>query len=200
MDTAASYVARRTCTVVNADGQRQTEEKPMSLTSYASTAAYVLIAEPGAGKTTAFKAEAETEGAVFVTVRDFRTFDDKSEWHGKTLFLDGLDESRAATVDGRTSLDDIRRKLERLGRPRFRLSCRWADWLAASDKDGLESVSPDGTVVVVRLEPLSERAIKDIVRKNHDVEDTAGFLADARERGSTGYCVTRRTSTCWRSW
>ena len=68
MDTATRYVAPRTCTVVDAGGQQQTEEKPMSLTGYAAAAAYVLIAEPGAGKTTAFKAEAATEGAVFVTV------------------------------------------------------------------------------------------------------------------------------------
>ena len=47
--------------------------------------------------------------------------------------------------------------LDDLGRPRFRLSCRWADWLAANDKEGLEKASPDGTVVVVRLDPLCER-------------------------------------------
>ena len=186
MDTTASYVAPRTCTPVDAGAQNQTGDESTPLTGYAGVAAYVLIAEPGAGKTTAFKTEAARAGAVFVTVRDFRTFDDKPEWHGSTLFLDGLDESRAATEDGRTSLDDIRRKLERLGRPRFRLSCRWADWLAANDKDELETVSPDGTVVVVRLEPLSERNIKDILWKNHGVEDTAGFLADARERGVAG--------------
>ena len=58
-------------------------------------AAYVLIAKPGAGKTTAFQAEAERQGGMYVTVRNLRTYDDKPEWHGTTLFLDGLDGSRA---------------------------------------------------------------------------------------------------------
>ena len=74
----------------------------------------MLIAEPGAGKTTAFKAEAESQDGTYVTVRNFRTFDDRPEWRGTTLFLDGLDESRAGAEDGRTPLDDIRKKLSSL--------------------------------------------------------------------------------------
>ena len=31
----------------------------------------------------------------------------------------------------------------RLGKPRFRLSCREADWLGENDRKHLESVSPD---------------------------------------------------------
>ena len=183
MGAATSYVAPRTCTVVDESERERVAGKSTALIDHAGAAAYVLIAEPGAGKTTAFRNEAAGEGAVYVTVRDFRTFDDDPEWHGVTLFLDGLDESRAGTEDGRTPLDEVRRKLDGLGRPRFRLSCRWADWLAANDKEGLEKVSPDGSVVVVRLDPLSERDIKDILVKNHRVEDGDGFIAAARKRG-----------------
>ena len=183
MGAAPRYVAPRTCTAVDESERERAARKPTALTDHAGAAAYVLIAEPGAGKTTAFKSEAAGVGAAYVTVRDFRTFDDDPEWHGVTLFLDGLDESRAGTEDGRTPLDEVRRKLDGLGRPRFRLSCRWADWLAANDKEGLEKVSPDGTVVVVRLDPLSERDIKDILAKNHGVEDGDGFIAAARKRG-----------------
>ena len=146
----------------------------------------MLIAEPGAGKTTAFKTEAASQGGVYVTVRNFRTFDDKPEWHDTTLFLDGLDESRAGTEDGRTPLDDIRKKLDRLKRPPFRLSCRWADWMAANDKEALKDVSPDGTVTVIRLDSLSDGDIKAILAKKHGVEDTDRFIKAARERGIDG--------------
>ena len=95
----------------------------------------------------------------------------------------GLDESRAGTEDGRTPLDDIRTKLDRLGRPPFRLSCRWADWMATTDRDALKKVSPDGTVTVIRLDPLSDQNIKAILANNHGVEDTDGFVEEARERG-----------------
>ena len=184
MDTATPYIAPRTCTIVDeGESTRGSKERVAPLSDYAIAAAYVLIAEPGAGKTTAFKTEAARHGGTYVTVRNFLTFDDKPEWHDTTLFLDGLDESRAGTEDGRTPLDDVRRKLDRLGRPPFRLSCRWADWMAATDRDALKEVSPDGTVTVIRLDPLSDRNIKDILAHNHGVEDTDGFVEEARERG-----------------
>ena len=182
MGDAAGYVAPRTYTVVEETQTRRDGRKNSPLTDYAHTAAYVLIAEPGAGKTTAFESEAAREGALCVTVRAFLTFD-RPEWRGKTLFLDGLDESRAGAVDGRTPLDEIRTKLYGLGCPRFRLSCRWGDWLAANDRERLREVSPDGTVTVVRFDPLSERNIKDILANNHGVEDPDGFMAAARQRG-----------------
>ena len=184
MDTATTYVAPRTCTTVDGgETTRDAKKRTAPLSDYADVAAYVLIAEPGAGKTTAFKTEAASQGGGYVTVRNFRTFEDKPEWQDTTLFLDGLDESRAGTEDGRTPLDDIRRKLNGLGCPPFRLSCRWADWMAANDKEALKDVSPDGAVAVIRLDPLSEQNIKAILRNSHDVEDTDGFVEAARERG-----------------
>ena len=184
MDTATNYVAPRTCTIVNeGEATSDAKERAAPLSDYANTAAYVLIAEPGAGKTTALKTEAASQGGVYVTVRNFLTFDDKPEWHDTTLFLDGLDESRAGTEDGRSPLDEIRKKLNRLGCPTFRLSCRWADWMAANDKEALKDVSPDGAVTVIRLDPLSEKNIKSILAKNHGVEDTDDFIEAARKRG-----------------
>ena len=185
MDDAPGYVASRTCTVVDEREPPRDSGRQAPLTDYADTAAYVLIAEPGAGKTTAFETEAAKQGAVCVTVRNFLRFD-KPEWRDATLFLDGLDESRAGPGDRRTPLDGIVKKLAGLGCPPFRLSCRWSFWLAANDKKGLREVSPDGTVTVVRLDPLSKRNIKDILVKNHGVEDAAAFVAAARERGVDG--------------
>ena len=184
MDTATTYVAPRTCTAIHeSDETPEAKGSAAPLSEYANTAAYVLIAEPGAGKTTAFKTEAASNGGKYVTVRNFRTFDDKPEWRETTLFLDGLDEARAGTEDGRTPLDDIRKKLYGLGCPPFRLSCRWADWMAANDKERLKEVSPDGTVIVFRLDPLSEPNVKAILANSHGVEDTDGFIKAARERG-----------------
>ena len=47
----------------------------------------------------------------------------------------------------------------------------------------MKEVSPDGTVIVLRLDPLSERNVKDILANNHGVEDTDGFIKTARDRG-----------------
>ncbi len=179
-----TYVAPRTCTVVNeGEGSDNAKAGTAPLSSYANAAAYVLIAEPGAGKTTAFETEAKSQDGECVTVRKFLTYDDRPEWHNTTLFLDGLDEARAGTEDGRTPLDDIRKKLFNLGCPSFWLSCRWADWMAANDKEALKEVSPDGNVTVIRLDPLSEQNIRDILANNHGVEDPDNFFKTARKRG-----------------
>ena len=184
MNTATPYVAPRTCTVVDeGEESRRSAMSAVPLSDFADAPAYVLIAEPGAGKTTSFESAARAQGGTYVTVRNFLAYDDKPDWHDTTLYLDGLDELRIGKLDGRPPLDAIRNKLYRLGRPPFRLSCRWADWMAANDKEALRGVSPDGMVTVIRLDPLSEHAIKEILTKNHDVEDASGFVRAARDRG-----------------
>ena len=171
----------RTCTEVREDGV-ETENSSRSFEEFRNADAYVLLGAPGAGKTTAFKQEAEHAHAYYVTARDFITFDGRPEWHDTTLFIDGLDERRAGSADGRTPLDEIRKKLDRLGRPWFRLSCREADWFGANDRTHLKEVSRNGDVKVLRLDPLNEEAIHKILR-DLKVEDPEGFVEQAREQG-----------------
>ncbi|MDE2864261.1 MAG: hypothetical protein OXR05_04115, partial [Gemmatimonadota bacterium] len=107
------------------------------LADYRDAPAYVLLGEPGSGKTTAFEMEcgADPEVGQPVSARDFAELDLTShpEWRGKTLFIDGLDEMRTASGNWRRPLDAIRKRLERLGHPRFRLSCRAGEWLGEDD-------------------------------------------------------------------
>ena len=170
------YVARA-CTVVTGEG----EGESLPLSSLRDREAYVLLGAPGAGKTESFKQEAYHSGGHFVRARDFITYHDRPEWHGKTLYIDGLDEKRAGSLDQRTPLDEIRAKLYSLGRPRFRLSCREADWFGASDRTSLLSAAP-GTVDVLRLDPLTDDDVRAIVR-HHGIADVARFMADARAHG-----------------
>ena len=176
------YVAPRTCTVVDEGEHTVSGGKNEPLNENAESAAYVLIAEPGAGKTTAFRTEAAKQGGTYITVRNFLRRN-KPEWRDSTLFLDGLDETRAGSGDARSPLDDVIRKLDSLDCPRFRLSCRWRYWLAANDREGLREVSPDGAVTVIRLDPLSKGNIRQILIKNHGIEDAEGFINAARQRG-----------------
>ena len=182
MSDSTKYFAPRTCTAVDDAAEPANDGRSAPLDVYSDTAAYVLIAEPGAGKTVAFESEAARQGAIYETVRNFLRLD-KPGWRGRTLFLDGLDESRAGPGDARTPLDDVIRKLDSLGRPPFRLSCRWRDWLAANDKEGVREVSPDRAVAVIRLDPLSKSDITQILAKNHGVTDPEGFVDAARQRG-----------------
>ncbi len=174
----------RTCRVVEELGSSSAcEGDSLPLKRFRETAAYVLLGPPGSGKTESFRREAEATDAHYVTARDFLAFDDRPEWHDTTLFIDGLDEKRAGSADGRTSLDSIRNKLDRLGWPPFRLSCRDADWFGANDRNGLAQVSSSGRIETLRLQPLSAAGIEELLRCRPGENDAGRFVADARERG-----------------
>ena len=191
-----SRIVPRTCTELSAanasaDASRSTANAGQPLERFRSTPAYVLLGDPGAGKTTAFTCERAALGdeARYVTARDFLTFApaDHPEWRGKTLFIDGLDESRAGTQDKRTPFDRIRGRLDKLGKPRFRLSCRTADWLGTNDRQHLASVTPQGSeVTVLRLDPLTDADAKTVLSARSDITDPDTFISDARARGLDG--------------
>ena len=109
----------------------------------------------------------------------------RPEWKGKPLFIDALDEIRAGHPDPRTPLDGIRRNLDELGRPRFRLSCRHADWLT-TDQSRLEAVSPSGEVTVLRLDPLDAEGSTELLRSKDGVREVKAFLAETARRGLEG--------------
>ena len=183
-----THYVSRTCTEVREkDDRREPENRSRHLEDFRELDAYVLLGAPGAGKTKAFEREAAMRpDGHYVTARDLDTFDDRPEWHDAILFIDGLDEMRAGSRDGRTPLDRIRNKLNSLGCPRFRLSCREADWFGANDRTHLEIVSPNGRVKALRLDPLSEDDIRAILRHDPRVDDADNFIAKARNRGING--------------
>ena len=187
----------RTCTEISEKNDEQRQEMAFRpLEEYRSVPAYVLLGDPGAGKTTAFEMECEAlgENACKIDARDFRTFNPENhpEWRGKTLFIDGLDEVRAGSSDANTPFDEIRNRLDTLGKPPFRLSCREADWLGANDRDRLEYVSPDSAVTVLRLDPLTDPDIVSIL-DNLGIKNPHVFISSARENGADGLLYNPQT-------
>ena len=186
----------RTCTPVS--GQRGSDrrkagaparaEASRPLSAHRDDSAYVLLGDPGAGKSTAFRCEYEALGgerAHLIAARDFPTLAPaaRREWRDKTLFIDGLDEVRAGSPDARTPFDAIRARLDVLGRPRFRLSCRAADWLGSNDRRHLEAVSPGNRVTVLALDPLTSDDALRILDGRDGPSDAAAFIESARDRG-----------------
>ena len=177
----------RTCTeILPEDGDQYRKKEPRPLEEFRSATAYVLLGDPGSGKTTAFDAECDAlgESAHPISARDFLTLDvnNHPEWRDKTLFIDGLDEIRAGTIDARTPFDQVRSRLDQLGRPRFRLSCREADWLGDNDRRHLADVSQDSQVKVLRLDPLTESDVVWILNGCPGIDDAQAFISSARER------------------
>lgn len=152
---------------------------PRPLSAFWGEPALVVLGDPGAGKTTSFEISSKEEpNAEFVSVRDFLALSE-DRWRGKTLYLDGLDEQRTR-VEGHTVLDQLRGRLDDLGCPPFRLSCRAADWYGSSDIDRLRLVSTSGKVVVLRLEPLNDDNILALAAEV--VPDALAFLHEAKQQ------------------
>lgn len=177
------FILRR---VRRLSANEQSAENPIRhLDELREQAAWVLLGEPGAGKSFAFEEEARETDGLCISIAKFLSDDPDPKWQGKTLFLDGLDETRASGGDSSVLLK-VRAHLRKLGNPRFRIACRAADWFGSTDSQAISDASPDGQLAVFTLEPLSDPEIQEILRQNHSVGDPEGFIEQARERGIDG--------------
>ncbi|EXI78803.1 MAG: hypothetical protein AW10_02793 [Candidatus Accumulibacter appositus] len=175
---------------------RQGSDPPLgsptqSLEEYREQAAWILLGEPGAGKSSAFEQEAEAHGGIVLAIAAFLE-GVETEWQGKTLFLDGLDETRTGGGDD-SILFKIRARLKQLGNPPFRIACRAADWFGSGDQKTMAGASPDGQLAVLLLEPLNDEEILDILRSNHGVEAPEAFVNKASEHGVDGLLSNPQT-------
>lgn len=179
----------RTCT--EKVDERNAESHPIAY--FSERVAYVLLGEPGAGKSSLFEAEAEnTNDGLCISARDFIALD-REEWRDKTLFIDGLDEARAGNDNSRTPLDAIRGKLNKLGCKRFRISCRAADWLGSLDTKDIKQVSPDQKIAVLHLDPLSSDDINQILHNDPRIPDAVDFIEKAEQSGLSGLLENPQT-------
>ncbi|MDZ4129333.1 MAG: hypothetical protein U1E02_34960, partial [Hydrogenophaga sp.] len=180
--------------------ERQPAEKdgnwsaPAPLHTHASTHAWVLIADPGAGKTEAFKALAQAEGGTCISARDFIELDPPAGGYRRPLFIDGLDEYTAGQGNtGHTAIGLIRSKLQQLGTPPFRIACREADWRGSTDSEALQrlvnnSQVPGSTFSELHLEPLTEAQTLEFIRQQKPWDDAQArsFIHSAQEHDLEG--------------
>jgi len=95
----------------------------------------VILGDPGLGKTKLTEALENALAAVRVTGGTFYRNEDPTRFavaHGRPLIIDGLDEITSSS--GSSAVDEVLKKLSRIGMPRFILSCRAADWQGSTDR------------------------------------------------------------------
>lgn len=177
--SAPLRVARNAMSVTS-DGRRESK----TLAEWRSLDAYVLLGDPGAGKSWSFDDECAACGGISVHPRDIIADIASTNVGNKTVFIDALDEVRAGASDGRVPFDAIRAWLNKAGRPRFRLSCREADWLGQTDERALERVAPGEAVAVLHLMPLSHDDVLAVLRhRSTEVPDSDTFWNNAEKFG-----------------
>lgn len=157
------------------DGTGKGREMDGTFSEFEKEDAIILLGDPGIGKTTLFRAAA---GANYTTVREFLV--DPLAATGEEVFLDALDEHRTIT-GGQDASSEVARALCKLKKPRFRLSCRAADWFGAIDQEVLRVASASGRLVVLELRSLSRDEILNAV--DGIVPDPILFLDEAESAG-----------------
>lgn len=178
--TAVMYVSRLVSEAP--DNTRTKSTAPTLLEGYRDYPAWVLLAEPGMGKTTLFKEEARRTGGIYVIAREILETGPSQVTPDHPLFIDALDEVR-----GRSDADSILLKIKHLivqaGNPKFRIACRAADWFGQSDKEVLSGALQGETLKVLYLEPLSTSDTETLLRDEHRVSAPRQFLEQAQRFG-----------------
>ena len=207
MESPMTLPDRRVRVLCAGGGAHPGRTRLQRLSDFRSVGAYVLLGEPGSGKTSAFRRESRNSAdGRFLPVRDFLAL---SPGRGgrppQTLFLDGLDSPDAPDApdaldaphtpdsgeaadglgadDRRRPFDRLRKRLAGHGRSRFRLSCRSLEWMGETDRESLRPLSPDSEVAVLRLEPLDDGEVAGILGDRPGLEAPMAFVERAKARG-----------------
>jgi hypothetical protein len=161
---------------VRDDGTGKGRETDGTFEEFECEDAIILLGDPGMGKTTFFRDAAKTG---YTTVRKF-LIEPHAAATGEALFLDALDEYRNI-AGGQDACSEVAKALCSLKKPKFRLSCRAADWFGSTDQEVLRVASASGRVVVLELCPLSRDEILNAVQGI--VQDPVVFLDEAESAG-----------------
>ena len=175
-------IVKRTVRLIQPKDDRRLGKAPLTLRDFETDNAYVLLGEPGMGKSVEFEEEAKRVDAQSpVPASRFinRNPHNHPEWQKGPLFIDGLDEARIGRGDQRDALDKIIDRLEELRNPKFRLSCRSLSWLGTGDREELNSLTGSVKIPVLQLNPLSKDDIRKIVFQLGGDVDT--FIQEAHE-------------------
>lgn len=154
---------------------------------YRDVSAWVLLADPGAGKSDVFTTLALSEGGFCISARDFVDLGLPVNWH-EPLFIDALDEITSGPAPGMTPLGQIRQKLQQLGIQKFRISCREADWRGDADGEALKRLVGNDNFAELHLTLLSHaQSVALIAHWQASPESQAeAFMQEAQRRDLEG--------------
>lgn len=180
--------------VAQAREKDESLSSPQPLSHYRDVHAWVLLADPGAGKSDVFETLSQVEGGYCTSARDFVDLDLPADWI-PPLFIDGLDEITAGGTTGATPLTQLRKKLQQLGTPKFRISCRAADWRGNADGQALQRLVGRGNFAELHLAPLSQAQTLALIAHWQPCSEAKAreFVREAEKHDMEGLLVNPQT-------
>jgi len=165
-----------------ASAHETTQKEERWLSEWRDEPAYVLLGDPGSGKTESLRAEATAVACVCISAALIQEGLAPSVSADALVFIDAIDEPKGSSSGN--IVGAVARYLLSNGKPRFRIACREADWRVDADRALLEAVAPSGKVKELHLCPLSDDDIKAILQsRSQEVPDTNAFLEQAHKQG-----------------
>lgn len=159
-----------------------TQEEERWLSEWRDETAYVLLGDPGSGKTESLRAEAAALACVCISAALIQEGLAPPVSADAVVFIDAIDEAKGSGSGN--IVGAVARYLRDNGKPRFRIACREADWRVDADRALLEAVAPSGKVKELHLCPLSDDDIKAILQsRSQEVPEANAFLEQAHKQG-----------------
>lgn len=185
MNTTQEHLALERSASARKSDDSLSMAEPMA--HYNDVHAWVLMADPGAGKTDVFKTLSQAERGTYVSARDFVELELQPNWSAP-LFIDGLDEMTAGNAAGSTALGLIRTKLDKLGTPKFRISCREADWRGSTDSAALQRLVAQGSFLQLHLTSLTRAQSTNLIAhwQQSDPATATAFIREAEDHDLEG--------------
>jgi hypothetical protein len=156
----------------------RTDESPERhrLSEFRDRQSYVLLGEPGSGKSTSFVREAEAAGSHVITAREFVG---GIRPNGRVAFIDALEEYRIGEV-GVDRLQSLIDAIASSGYDQWRLACRA---ISLPPSDALRIADRIGTFDTLQLEPLSS-ADQRMILQTIGESDPAAFQSKVEAMGA----------------
>jgi len=161
-----SITLTRTVRLIEPQEDRRSHVSSLTLQDFESDHAYVLIGEPGMGKTSEFIQESNRlASANLVHARNLLYHDPAHhpEWGKGTLFIDGLDEVRADKGYPMSVIDKIIARLESIEPPKFRISSRFTHRFYAENYNELNAITGPEKLIILQLNPLNLDEVESII-------------------------------------
>lgn len=147
----------------------------MTVRQLAELPVFVLLGEPGMGKSESMKAlEALTQG-LRLTADQFISRAPIQDAANRMVLIDALDEARAE--GGTTVWREVRKQIDQSHLQQFAIACRVADW-HAKDREDLVAASSGKPIRVFSLNPLDSRQQRAVLA-HLGIDNTEDFQHEA---------------------
>jgi len=172
----------RTVRLISPESDHRIWQDELSVSDFDSEHGYILLGDPGIGKSKEFEYEAQkSQNSLLVTARQFIESDLSMFSDYASIYIDGLDEMRMGGGDPKIVIDQIILNLKALGIPNFRIACRSSNWAWSEQLQDFSSLINTKAICVLHMNPLNVNDLKQLLSRTSLNADI--FIEQAYKNG-----------------